>query len=460
MIIMRKSQLIKSKGPVTMDKKIIKLLVLHLVMALAFSAVPFTPAYASDGVSAAAGFADDILNGLENLVHKSGLIDLKYKIKEQYGLLVKPFLKTGYDYSSNVFKANSVNSAGDNIWTVTPGVQFKYKNEQATIGGAYEAPFRWLANYSEQNTQTQRFMVYANLEPSDDFYINIGERFASEESISGSSTSEPVAFLDNTVNVTLGYRADEDYTYEVGYELFDRNFRSTAADIYSYSVNKFSPRVYRKVEGGKVYTGVDVGIVNFNKTDSRDTVYTEIPVGYQGELPFWGLIGDVKVGYHNRSLQGHAGRNDWRNIVTNLAVQKRLNGDKTVVSAGFTRQPVESSFATATTYDEKSFFGSVKHLITPKLRGRASVRFANEDYYDGTAVGSRIAVAGTNVIIVVPGGIVKRDDDVFNYNLGLDYNVRKWLILHADYQFTRRNSNISALDYTDNTISLGSTIPL
>ena len=87
---------------------------------------------------------------------------------------------------------------------------------------------------------------------------------------------------------------------------------------------------------------------------------------------------------------------------------------------------------------EKSFFGSVKHLITPKLRGRASIRFANESYYDGTAAGTRLAVVGTTVILVVPGGIVKRDDDVFNYNLGFDYNVRKWMILHGDYQFTRR----------------------
>lgn len=445
-----------------MDKKITKLIAINLVMALVFCAVPFVPAsYASDGVaSSAAGFADGVLDGIENLVKQSGLVDWKYKIKEKYKLLVKPFLKTGYEYSSNVFKANSVNSAGDNIWTVTPGVQFQYKGDQATIGGAYEAPFRWHAGYSEQNTQNQRLMLYTNLEPSDDVYINIGERLASEESISGSSTSEPVAFLDNTINVALGYKPDENYTYELGYELFDRNFRSNSAGIYSYSVNKFSPRIYRKLEKGKVYTGVDVGIVNFNKIDNRDTTYTEIPVGYQGQIPFWGLIADAKVGYHNRNLQNHTGRNDWRNIVTNLALQKRLNNDKTVVSAGFTRQPVESSFATATTYDEKSFFGSVKHLITPKLRGRASVRFANEDYYDGVAQGTRLAVAGTSVIIVVPGNIIKRDDDVFSYNLGFDYNVRKWLILHGDYQYTRRDSNVSALDYVDNTLSLSSTIPL
>jgi hypothetical protein len=61
---------------------------------------------------------------------------------------------------------------------------------------------------------------------------------------------------------------------------------------------------------------------------------------------------------------------------------------------------------------------------------------------------------------VAPPNQVKRSDDVFGFGMGFDYNVRKWLILHLDYQLSRRDSNIGTLDYTENVLSLGTTIPL
>jgi len=397
------------------------------------------------------------LDTIENWVKASKLPDLKWDTYRKTGLLIKPFLKFRYDLDSNVFDAPDDNSTHhDSVWQYIPGFQAMYKTKYGVIGAAYEATFRYFSKFSDQNESDQDFLVFANLFPSDNTYLRVSEKLAQKGATAGNTSFDTIDYLDNTVNVVAGY-VSGDWTHEVGYQNFNHSFDSVIAKRYSYSENIFDYRLYRKINSEvRVYQGFRLGHVDFSKDPTRDTLYYEFPIGVEAKV-IWGIQVNASVGLHRRNLQS-TDRNDITHVVANLSGQKSFNQDKSSVELGFLRRDVESSFATTTTYDEKLWYGGFKHLISPKLRGRLNLYYGNRDWEERVFTGTRVVVGGR--VFVTPPTQVKRDDNVFGINAGFDYNVRKWLILHIDYQYNRRDSNISALDFKENVLSLGSTIPL
>lgn len=426
-----------------------------VLVLLGVAAVPLS---AAASLEDAESFKNATLDGIENLVIKTGLPDAKKKLWEQYGILIKPFFKSRYTLTSNVFKAPDTKADHtDNIWEFTPGLQWlaKLPGKTGVLGGAYEATFRYFSQFEEQNATDQKFMVYANLFPSENTYVRVSEKFERFEPSAGASAFEPVEFEDNTANVVAGYNVDL-WTFEAGYENFNRDFLQSIADRYNYNENKFDVRVYRTVAGSwRLWSGVRVGLVDFTKDNSRDTNYFEIPFGIEGKLP-WDITATASFGPHYRNVEDSS-RDDVSTFVTNLSLMKLFNHERTTAELGFLRKPVESAFSTATTYDEKLFYTSLKHLLIPVLRGRMNMYFGNRDFKEAVFTGTRFMVGGA--VFVAPGTQVRRDDNVFGFGFGFDYNMRKWLVFHIDYQYSRRDSNISTLDYTENAFSLGSTMP-
>ncbi len=403
-------------------------------------------------------FKNQALDGFEQWVIDTGLPGAKRDLWDKHKLLIKPFFKFGYDLTSNVFKAPDDGSDHtDSIWSFTPGFQWLHQNPYGVVGGAYEATFRYFSQFHDQNETDQKFLIYTNLNPTEDTYIRASEKFEQLGPVSGSSAFEPVNYADNTVNVVTGYRFHEDWVVELGYENFDRDFSTVLAERYNYNEDKYDIRFYYDAtEALRVYSGLRLGQVDFSKDPSRDTFYHEIPVGIEGQLPC-NIDLNASVGFHHRNLEDSS-RNDVTHIVTNISLQKLFNHKRTTAQIGFLRRPVESTFSTATTYDEKLWYADFKHLMTPKLRARANVYVGNRDWEERVFTGTRFVAGG--IVFVTPPTQVKRDDDVFGFGFGFDYNVRKWWIMHVDYQYSRRDSNISALDYTENVFSIRSTFPL
>ncbi|MCB9799315.1 MAG: outer membrane beta-barrel protein [Candidatus Omnitrophica bacterium] len=437
--------------------KLIYLLRMHLIVftiCVLVSSMTVPSAFAF--IEEMKDFSNKALDAIENGVKATGLPDLKWKIIEKYKLTIKPYIKTHYDLTSNALKSQDSKNS-DNIYSITPGFQWLYKTDKAVLGGAYEATFKYYAKYANQNTQDQDFLVYANLFPTDDIYVRISEKLTQEGAVSNNPLFKPVDYLDNTVNIVVGYRANEKWTYEVGYENYDRDFQNVIAKRYSYNENKYDLRAYYQINPQhRAFSGLRLGDVAFEDFSTRDTFYFEIPVGIEGTLP-WNIKYSAMVGLHHRNLEA-SDRNDITNVVTNLSLSRTFNHKRTNIQGGFLRRPVESAFSSATTYDEKLWYAALKHLFTPKLRGRLNAYVGNRDFEERVFTGSRLIIGGA--VFVVPPSQVKRDDDIFGINMGFDYNVRKWMVLHLDYQYSRRDSNISVLDYTENALSLGATIPL
>jgi len=78
---------------------------------------------------------------------------------------------------------------------------------------------------------------------------------------------------------------------------------------------------------------------------------------------------------------------------------------------------------------DKTVAFSWQHAWSDRLDSNAGISFLNEDYIDS-----------------------RRDDDLENYQVGLNYQFRRALGFGINYTYKTRDSNIATLDYTDNVV--------
>ena len=263
------------------DRSKLPRLILVVSLCFVFLGVSSAPARAT--FDELGQFGTTLLDHVENAAIKSGLVDLKQKLWKEKGILIKPYFKTSYDLSSNVFHApNTHSDHTDSIWQFIPGLQYIVNTPYGVIGGAYEATLRYYTQFVNQNEQDQHFVVYGNFTPTENTYLRVTERLKQEGATAGNSAFDPVDYLENTVSAVTGYNAGG-FTYEFGYENFDRSYSTDAAKFYNYNENKYDLRVYAKItDTTRVFSGARLGVADFTKNSSRDTHYYEIPIGLDG----------------------------------------------------------------------------------------------------------------------------------------------------------------------------------
>lgn len=394
---------------------------------------------------------ENVFTEIESIAGKTPYPRLKGYLQEK-GIQIQPYFKTRMDYTSNVFGAPDAKD--DVIWVFTPGIRGAANLFYTTLTFGYEADFNYFTKFSKQNEQDQSFFVSGILNPTPDSYLQVNEQFVQKGVTAGDALFEPVDYADNTVNVTGGY-VWKDWTAQMAYENYDREFQAQVAKQFSYNENRFDWRLYRKVtDTSRFHSGFKLGILDFEKFHSRDTSWYEFPIG--GNAKFWGVDAEGSVGIHRRNLHAE-GREDLTYVVGSLSLRKKLR-EKTTVDLSFLRRPVESSFENQTVYDEKLLSAGLTHLCTSKLRGKASISWANRDFEESSFTGQRFIVGGATFIS--QAGVLERSDHVFAYDAGFDYIVRRWLIVNMGYRYSRRDSNVASFDATEHRLSLGSTIIL
>lgn len=406
-----------------------------LMMAGTFNSVAFA------GMEKISDGYNGMLDWIECSLKSSGLQNLRAQALRKYGLLINPYFKSSFDYTSNVFKAPEKRHEAT-IWKFTPGVNMTHTSKYAQVGVSYEADFNYFTKFGSQNEQDQRFSAFADIHPTDNLTITASEEFVQEGATAGDAANEPLNFFDNTVRAGISYKWGS-LTGELGYQNFSREYAGDIFDRYSYIENKYNFLSHYQInECTKVYSGYELGFIDYDESGFRNATTHEFPVGVQGML-----IGDVaysgRVGVHIRNQEAE-NFNDWWGFVGNLALRKKLT-EKTTAEIGFMRRPVEATFDVVPIYDEKMFYGNATYQLKPNVRGRTRISYSNRDFEDLATVGNVVA---------------KRDDDVFGIGVGVDYAARKWLIFNIDYSFERRNSNISDFDMTENRLSLGMTLPV
>ena len=401
-----------------------------------------------------------VFDAVDNFFKTITFSDFRTKVNEDHGVKVSPYYNQIYKLTSNVFGAPSGNNEhSENIFTFQPGVRITHQGDYGNAGINYNASLRYFGKYSTQNDQDNFFTTWINYKPNEDYYVSVSETLNQQSSTAAIASAEPTNFLDNTVVVIGGYNGEQT-NYSAGYRMFDRDFSTVGAkhfnyneDIYSLSADHDLSAYSEYLEGFRANASVRLGHVNYSHSSTREAVWLEVPVGVSGTLPM-----DVKLnatlGVYGRN-QANSNRTDTTMVTTNVSLSKVFN-NKTKVAASFRRYPQEATLGGSAISDNKSWDFDVKHLLNQKVRLRGNLSVTNMDIEQSVFTGQRAFVGG--FLIVIPPNRVKPDSDTLALNLGTDIKVSETTRLHLDYNLIRRDSNISALDMVENSLTLRASV--
>ena len=385
------------------------------------------------------------LDAFEGLAKKFLANDFSSQILQGTPAKVKPYLKAGFEYNSNVFDEPEAPKTRDEVlWTWTPGVSVNFPfgaDDRYRIGAVYEARFLEFGKYDQHDDIGQSFGALGNFKLTDNLYVNVTEEYVKDAARAGTAFVKRVEYEDQKVSPTVGYNW-RDWTFETQYENAHRRYDSSIYDQFEYDNNVITGRAYRTLAPN--FRGLleyNYSHFDYDYDVTRPGRYHQGRVGVVGQLSErTGIL--ARVGYMDRNY--HSSKGEFDKPVADIRLRHTLT-KRTDLDFYFHRTSYESTFTNNRFLDEKRFQASATYLFTSKLRGRTGGALIRQNY-DAAAATGRV--------------FIKRRDTVGNLFVGFDYAFRPWLLTSVDYRYERNNSNNSNFDYTNHGMALGLIMPL
>ncbi|MBI4395379.1 MAG: outer membrane beta-barrel protein [Candidatus Omnitrophica bacterium] len=355
-------------------------------------------------------------------------------------LRIRPRYRQEFELDDNVL-LESGDERLDVIFREKPGVEFILPIDDHFVRLDYEAQFNQFAKNTQENFVNQTFNAEGALNFTN-AYLNVNETILQTSERSGTTFTERIPRFENTVDVTAGYKWNR-LLWEAGYQNFLRDFASSREESLNYHYNQFHTTQYIDLtEKAKLLVDYVLTGYQYPHDNTRDGLSNRISGGIKGYFfPKTALFS--KFGYEHQQYD-KINEREADTFVAEAGLQY-LPFAGTVLDFGWQRQVVQSTFVDTNFFVENEFFGKLNQRITGKLSLISEVSYVDQDYDDPTARGAGM----------FPGFAGERNDDLFLANVGLYYAFTDWLSTDIKYQYSRRDSNASIYDYTDNLTTVG-----
>ena len=199
-----------------------------------------------------------------------------------------------------------------------------------------------------------------------------------------------------------------------------------------------------RLEGTGTYL---TGIADNVKADSK---YNQVDVGVtwdQGSK----LSGEFSVGYQWKKFDNQFDRfGNLRSDRDTWVAATNINYDvtaTTVLSLTVARTIRDVSSDSKLYFEDTGVGLSVRQTIFTKFFATAGFLMSMNEYNDRQAIDTTTATA-TDIARYNAGE--KRSDRNYIVNLGLDYQIRDWLMFGVGYKNNRKTSNYEIFEFTDN----------
>jgi len=177
------------------------------------------------------------------------------------------------------------------------------------------------------------------------------------------------------------------------------------------------------------------GIKDFERASNRDVSRYIGAVGVRGEITSR-LVSTFRVGYEVRDPD-HGDIGAYSGIVIGGDFVYTPT-DRTRITLVTERAVQESVFATNVAFLANLVTLSAEHFLTPKLLLTGRLFGGNGDYFEKARK--------------VNGSFDWRNDWVYAFSVGVEYQIQKWLGVSADYTHSRRDSNFDNFDFKDDLV--------
>ncbi len=394
--------------------------------------------------------------------------------------MLHPSLTLSQKYTSNVFKTSD-NEEGDFITAVSPGLWMALpgtKEKMVEIDTTNTVPgglslsrrksetFRRYQAYLLYSPEFQKYWDYADEDITNnrvesafqynlrgglsfdvaDLYLNGYEPMG--EGISNKQDK----FWSNLFNLMITYDATDKVGLRVDFSLFSLGYKEDVYSVADRNDNFIAwYTFYRLTKKTFVFAEIEYADISYDIPglyDSFDSVEMRYFTGVKWDITAKSR-GEIKVGYGTKDFDS-SDIESAGDFVMELRVDHTFT-PKTAVGLTIVRRTNETTInKTAITDTEKDTYYTLVNSLaieyiqkfTERITGNAEVLYMAETY-EGA--------------ITYYGIIKERDDNKYKISLTGKYEFNEKYFAEAEYSHTRRDSNVSFFDYSDNTVTISAT---
>lgn len=366
-------------------------------------------------------------------------------------LLIHSAFKTEVQLDTNIF-LESEKPEFDVVTILNPQVGFELPLGKNLFSADYSMKRYLFGVYKDQSywDHTVRMLGEINLT---DYTISILNKYRYFSDRSGSEDVNRVKRQNNYLEPRIKAQFDQlgfDAGYSFGIEDFIANnllFASPLGDLRYQDKSRYVHEFdlegsYRFMPKTSALLETKIGFLNFMSPLSSDSWYTQIVAGLRGDLTerfSANIKGGVKYQGYDRCVLRDA--EDFFGFVASGGVAYEApNQDE--MSILVERAVYESTFANMNYYTVNHVGYEYKHKFGRKVEGTAYGFYQINLYPDDAMIG---------------GVTAKRYDNFFGFRFSLRYDINKWFMVEAKYDYTHRKSRFGTFNYKDNLFTVNAT---
>lgn len=408
-------------------------------------------------IAAAALAQDDDLHviGLDEVAHKDRTIgDVDADITLSYGGYV------GTKYRSNIYKENR-SEENDIIGIVAPALAIRSDFDEHEVNAKFILESGTYFSNSENSYVDADLQVGGRYDITEEEYIDVSGRFRYDHVEVGGFTSdansavnradEPTPYRYGEVGATYHAPIADAYFGEAGligsmynYDNINRldGTRLIQDDRDRYELLGNAKLGYHYNRTTKTYIEVEANTRQYDEqVDSsalveRDSDGFGIFVGGEYNIAYVdGFWAEGRIGYRSQDYTNNF-QPDTDTIGLDGKIGYQLD-DRTLLRADARRDIRENTTSGASGHIRTHLRGRVNHEVTEAWELDGALSYTINDFQ-----------------INPQSGRQSRVDDIYTASAGATYMIQDPLYTRLDYEYTQRDSDLSAAEFDDNTVML------
>lgn len=353
-------------------------------------------------------------------------------------LRIHPFVKSRVQYDDNILLEHE-DAREDVVYNIRPGAILHLPINKHQLAVGYEADFEIFSKdrHADQNDQNQSFFALADFQ-FPNFYVNVLETFQETSSRSGTTFTDRIPRIDQSIHPKIGYKLKR-FTFEAGFRHFVRDFRRQIDDVFDFQATEFTGVIYYDLFSRlKALVDYQFAQLDYDDNFTRNANINQVRAGVTGEL-MPNLFFKFRAGPQFRNYD-ISSEEDYNSFVADVEFKYNFR-ERLVLELSAGREPVEATFGEVNYYLQHFIQFETQYKLWPKVTPFFKTGYYRHNYGERAALGDRSGY---------------RRDNIFGVSPGIRYAVQEWMEFELSYEFLRRASNFSDLSYTDNRVSLSS----
>ena len=345
-----------------------------------------------------------------------------------------PSVSVKESYSDNIYATRDAKQH-DFLMVLTPGIYLQLPVRNHTFSLAANTTLTRYAKFTTENTNDYFINGTGNLMFGSRVNLKLSDTYIRGHEPRGSSSSGDIEkFINNTAAVSMTYLLAEvskvqlDVS-ETDWDYKTSTFRSRKEDLLSaYIYYRLMPKTSAFVQYNFKDVTFDQGSLDLdNRTHSGLLGITWEATGKSK--------GSIAAGYLSKRFD-FASKGHLRTWTANADINHNFTEYTSLRLLG-KREVNEASLLGTRYYVTTGLYGELTHRFLQRLAAVLKASYGEDKYSD-----------------IIPGDTMLRKDKTSTAGVGLRYYMRRWLDFSLEYNYRKKDSNISAYSFSENAFSL------